>query len=242
MQARLLLINPNISAATTAQMVAIARQAVPAGVTIAGATARRGPAMILAPDELAAAADEVVAIGVAEAGHADGIIIAAFGDPGLAALRARLGIPVAGIAEAGMLDAAAGGRRFGVATTTPALVEVIAARTGELGIAERYTGLRFTAGDPLALVADPARLVEALAAAVRQCIDDDGAQAVVIGGGPLGQAAIALAPRFATPIIAPIPAAVRRLLRMLTDDRPSEAQRVPATISVIDAKTDLGEV
>jgi Asp/Glu/hydantoin racemase len=217
MPARLLLINPNTSVATTEQMVAIARQAAPAGVTVAGATARRGPAMILTAAELAAAADEVVTIGIAEAAQADGIIIAAFGDPGLAALRARLAIPAVGIAEAGMLEAAAGGRRFGVATTTPALVEVIAARTHELGIAERYTGIRLTAGDPLALVADPKRLVEALADAIRRCIENDGAQAVVIGGGPLGQAAIALAPRFTTPVVAPIPAAVRRLLAMLKD-------------------------
>jgi Asp/Glu/hydantoin racemase len=44
----------------------------------------------------------------------------------------------------------------------------------------------------------------------------DGAEAVIIGGGPLGQAAIALTPRFTTPIVAPIPAAVRRLLRAMT--------------------------
>jgi len=57
--------------------------------------------------------------------------------------------------------------------------------------------------------------VEALAEAVRQSIRCDGAQAVIIGGGPLGQAAIALASRFTTPIIAPIPAAVRRLMRAI---------------------------
>ena len=39
--------------------------------------------------------------------------------------------------------------------------------------------------------------------------------AVVIGGGPLGQAAIDLAPRFTTPVIAPIPAAMRRLMRAI---------------------------
>ena len=50
---------------------------------------------------------------------------------------------------------------------------------------------------------------------MRRSIELDGAEAVAIGGGPLGQAAIALAPRFATSIIAPIPAAMRRLLRML---------------------------
>jgi allantoin racemase len=154
----------------------------------------------------------VVALGLERASTVGGIIIGAFGDPGLAALREQVNIPVVGIAEASMLEAAEGGRRFGVATTTPALVEVIAARARTLGLAELYCGIRLTPGEALALVADPAALIEALAEAVRQSIAQDGAEAVIIGGGPLGLAAIVLAPRFATPIIAPIPAAMQRLL------------------------------
>jgi allantoin racemase len=212
---RILLINPNSSAATTREMVAIAREATPPGVEIVGATAKRAPRMILQTHELAAAAAEVVEIGLAGAGEVDGIIVAAFGDPGLAALRDRAGIPVVGIAEAAMREAAGDGRRFGVATTTPALVASIAAYAAALGLAEQYAGIRLTAGDPMALVAEPPRLVEALAEAVRRSIEDDGAEVVVIGGGPLGQAAAALAPRFATPVIAPIPAAVGRVLRAM---------------------------
>jgi allantoin racemase len=211
---RILLINPNTSRATTEQMAAIATGVAPAGVHVIGATAPRGVPMILTGEELAAAAPIVVEIG-ANAADVDGLIIGAFGDPGLAALRERAAVPVVGIAEASMLEAAEGGRHFGVATTTPALVDFIAERVHELGVAALYTGIRLTPGDPMALVADPPRLVEALAEAVREAIDEDGAEAVIIGGGPLGQAAIALAPRFTTPVIAPIPAAMRRLLTLL---------------------------
>jgi allantoin racemase len=124
-------------------------------------------------------------------------------------------VPVIGIAEASMREAAEGGRRFGIATTTPALVELIAAYAARLGLANLYVGIRLTSGDPLALVADPPLLVEALAEAARQSIERDGAEAVIIGGGPLNRAATALAPRFTMPIIAPIPAAMRHLLREL---------------------------
>ena len=216
---RILLINPNTSRATTALMVAIAREAAPPGTEIMGATAGRGPSMILRTEELTAAASEVVEIGRARAGDVDGIIVGAFGDPGLAELRHAASVPMVGIAEASLLEAAVGGRRFGVATTTPALVDNIAAYAATLGLAELYTGVRLTAGDPMALVADPPRLVEALAEAVRLSIEEDGAEAVVIGGGPLGEAAKALAPRFATPIIAPIPAAVRKLMGGLATSR-----------------------
>jgi allantoin racemase len=212
---RILLINPNTSHATTARMVAIAEATAPPGVEVIGVTATRGPPMILEPAELAAATAGVVEMGLAGGRDVDAIIVGAFGDPGLAELRDAIDMPVVGIAEASMIEAAEDGRRFGVATTTPALVERIADYARALGLADLYRGIRLTSGDPLALVAQPQCLAEALAGAVRRSIERDGAEAVIIGGGPLGDAAIALAPRFATPIVAPIPAAMRRLLRLI---------------------------
>jgi Asp/Glu/hydantoin racemase len=50
---------------------------------------------------------------------------------------------------------------------------------------------------------------------VAECFEIDHAETVIIGGGPLGQAAIALARSFSRPIIAPIPAAMRRLIGMM---------------------------
>jgi allantoin racemase len=218
---RILLINPNTAEATTAEMVAIANAVASEGTEVSGATARHGPKMILQADELRAAVPEVMNIGLAASGDTDGIIIGAFGDPGVAQLRRQVSVPVIGIAEASMREAAEGGRRFGIATTTPALVEIIAAYAARLGLADLYAGIRLTPGDPLDLVADPPLLVEALAEAVRHSIECDEAEAVVIGGGPLGQAAIAVAARFATPIIAPVPAAMRRLMRLIVGARPA---------------------
>ena len=211
----ILLINPNTARATTAMMVAIARAAAPAGTEIAGVTADRGPAMIVDPDSLAASANGVVAMGLRLGATAAGIVVAAFGDPGLDRLRAQIAAPVVGIAEAAMLEAAAGARRFGIATVTPLLAGPIAQRAADLGLSHLFSGTRLTPGDPVALAADPNRLIAALHEAVVRCIEDDGAEAVAIGGGPLGNAATALAPRFAVPVIAPIPAAVRLILARL---------------------------
>jgi Asp/Glu/hydantoin racemase len=52
-----------------------------------------------------------------------------------------------------------------------------------------------------------------------RCFDDDGADAVIIGGGPLGQAAEQLAGTLQRPLIAPIPAAARRLVGLMADQR-----------------------
>jgi Asp/Glu/hydantoin racemase len=134
-------------------------------------------------------------------------------------LRLQGKVPVVGIAEAAMLVASDNGRRFGVATTTPKLVTSIDARAAELGLARFYTGTRVTFEDPNKLVADPGQLVEALREVVATCIERDKAEAVIIGGGPLGNAAAALTPMFSIPVIAPIPAAVHRLMEILGADR-----------------------
>lgn len=205
---RIGLINPNSSAATTDMMVAIAAAATRHDVV--GATARHAPEMIVRPGELARAAGEVVEMGCEFAPRCEGLVVAAFGDPGLAILRDRVTIPVVGIAEASMMEAARDRRRFGVATTTPELVAAIADRAAALGLGEVFTGVHCTPGDPVALMANPELLRTALAAAVRSCIGD-GAEAVIIGGGPLGRAATELQRLVAAPLVAPIPSAVARL-------------------------------
>ncbi|MFC8273271.1 aspartate/glutamate racemase family protein [Streptomyces sp. NPDC057271] len=218
------LINPNTSTATTAMMTAIARRTLGPGVR--GVTVARGPRMLTDPAALRAAAPEVAEAGrlALASGTCRALLVAAFGDPGLAELRAlapgsareQVPVPVVGIGEAAMLEAAASGRRFGIATTTPWLAGAIVERVAALGLRDRFTGLRLTGGDPQALAADPESLRESLARAVQECVVRDGARAVVIGGGPLGEAADALRARFETPVIAPIPAACRRLARLLT--------------------------
>ncbi|MFM0054096.1 aspartate/glutamate racemase family protein [Paraburkholderia phytofirmans] len=211
----ILLINPNTSKATTAMMVDIAQAEAPHGFVVRGASAPRGEPMILTAPQLEAAAAGVVESGLQYRGSARGIVISAFGDPGIDALRAIVDVPVVGICEASILEAAQGGRRFGIATVTPDLVVPIDAKVHALGVGAQYTGIRLTSGDPLALAADPARLLEALALAVAACIDDDRAEAVIIGGGPLGQAAKELEMQFLVPVIAPIPAAMRLLLKKI---------------------------
>jgi Asp/Glu/hydantoin racemase len=214
-QTRILVINPNSSQATTDMMVRIAQSAASDGVEIIGATATKGPRMIVEPEALTASAAEVVEIGMRLAGSVAGIIVSAFGDPGMRDLQAWVGVPVVGIAQSSMLEAASGDRRFGVATTTPELVAAIDARAAELGLASLYTGVRLTSGDPVEFARHPDDMTEALGKAVQACMELDGAKAVIIGGGPLGNAATALTPRFAVPVIAPIPAAVHRVQKLM---------------------------
>lgn len=222
MNPHVLLINPNSSKSTSDMMHAIALKALDRKLAVETVTASRAPGMIVTPEQLAASAAEVVELGTAHGRDCAGIIVSAFGDPGLAELRRKVTVPVVGICEASMIEASQGGRRFGIATSTPDLAEAIGQRAHDLGLAHLYTGIRCTEGDPVALAADPALLIETLAGAVADCIERDGAEAVIIGGGPLGEAAKALRPRFDRPILGPIPSAAKRILGLI-----SEAAHVP---------------
>lgn len=211
--ARITLINPNTSAATTNLMVSIARAAAPRGLAIDGLTARTGAALITNEATLAIAAGAVVALAAEVSG--DGVIVAAFGDPGADRLRARLDVPVIGIGEASIRAAAAHGRRFAIVTTTPELAAGIERRVVETGCDCGFAGVRVTEHDPIALTADATGLEEALFALVERSIRDDGAEAIVIGGGPLSAAARAIAGRTSVAIIEPVPAAVSWMARVL---------------------------
>lgn len=216
------LINPNTSTATTAMMTDIARKYLPAEATIEGITAANGVPMILDEEQLGAATDGVMEMGLAKSGESDGLIISAFGDPGLELLREICDIPVVGICEASMLEASLGGRRFGIATVTPDLVGSFAGKADALGLAPFFTGTRLTTGNPITLASDPQRLHAALAVAVRECFEKDGAEAVIIGGGPLGQAADDLQRLLSAPVIAPIRSAIELLLSRIAAPRPQE--------------------
>lgn len=209
---RFLLINPNSSQTTSDMMGAIARRSAAGRAGVKTVTADLSPPMITNAQQLAASDAQVVELGCAHGTDCAGIIVSAFGDPGLAELRRRVAIPVVGICEASMIEASQDGRRFGVATSTPDLAEAIEQNARDLGLGHLYTGTRCTQGDPVLLSSDPSALAQALAGSVRECIELDGAGAVIIGGGPLGEAAEQLGPMFDVPVLGPIPCAVERLI------------------------------
>jgi Asp/Glu/hydantoin racemase len=208
---RVLLINPNSNPETTRRMVAIAEAAAP-GCAVTGITAPTGPRMIADEAGLATGAISVADMARDVGASFDGAIVAAFGDPGLTEAARILTFPVCGIGEASFIEAAVGGRVFAVVTTTPGLVGAIAARVAAAGVSARFLGTWVTPGDPAETMADPARLDALLSTGIARA-RKAGAQAVIIGGGPLAEAARRLAEGARVPLIEPVPAAIRLILR-----------------------------
>ena len=190
--APVLLINPNSSETTTGTMLGIARRYLP---DVIGWTNAQAPAMITDPLALTAAD---VQVGNARLPEASAVIVAAFGDPGCAALARRLNVPVVGIGAAAR-DAARG-VRFAVATTTPEL-EVPIDRL--MSVAPGYLGCFFTEGDPQVLAGEAAALDAALIQAATRAAQA-GVQRVIIGGGPLAEAAARISDACPVPLIQPL--------------------------------------
>ncbi|NLU68367.1 aspartate/glutamate racemase family protein [Streptomyces sp. HNM0574] len=216
-----LLVNPNTNRDTTALMAGLARQRLaPAGLTVEGLTAERGPSMITDPAALRESARHVLDVvrrrlAGPEAAPPAALIVAAVGDPAREQLAARLDIPVVGIGQAAVLTAAAGGRRFGMATSTPALVGSLTGLVARHGALDTFTGVRLTASDPLALAASAERQYRELAAAARSCVEQDGAEAVIVAGGPLSGAARRLAALGTVETVEPVPSAAALTLAAL---------------------------
>lgn len=222
---QILLINPNTNLQTSAMMVRLVQQQCPPDWQVHGITATEGVALITNPAELAVAAHQVRACWAQAAATRrwDGVVLACFADPALDWLRSTTGVPTVGIGEAAMRAASQGQRRFGIATTTPALDHAMQAQAQQLGLGHLYTGARYTAGPPLQLLAQAQidALHQQLHSAVQHCVAQDGAQTVVIGGGPLGQAAQALATQTHTPLIAPLTAAAQWMQHALISSSPA---------------------
>jgi Asp/Glu/hydantoin racemase len=220
---RILLVNPNSNSRTTDLMTGIAAEILePDGLQVVGLTAAEGPAMIIDPVALQDSARHVQAavhsyLAGPEGSSVVAVIVAAIGDPGRRALAEDLDIPVVGIGQGSVAAAAGSGTRFGMATSTPLLAGSLASLVEEHGQSQWFTGVRLTPSDPLVLAANPEQQFEELLGAVRKASLDDGAEAVIIAGGPLSETARRLAATGVAEIIQPAPSACSMVLRVLAD-------------------------
>ncbi|MFT4297156.1 MAG: aspartate/glutamate racemase family protein [Micropruina sp.] len=213
----LLVVNPNTNTATTSVMTALAQAMLTGtGLTARGVTVDGGPSVITGPEALAASVPHVLRC-VHRSLTADtaGIVVAAIGDPGVREVRQCWPGPAIGLGEASIRAAGRDGRRFGMVTSTRRL------GPGLLGLVHRhagpgvFTGLRFTDASAEQLAADDALEYRELSEAVRLCEQVDGAEAVIIGGGPLSRTARRLAQQHRSVVVQPVPSAVRHLLDAL---------------------------
>lgn len=230
---RLLVVNSNTTATVTERIAAEAHLAAAPGTAITAVTAPFGlPLIVTVADAQVAGTATLAALGAARGGY-DAAIIACFGDPGLEAAKERTGVPVLGISEAAFHAASMLGRRFGVVSFTRALQPMYEDCLARHGLAGRCAGFRsgpaFT-GDPGTVAEDRASLVMDL---IDEAVRLDGADVVIVAGGPLAGLARSLGPRVSVPLVDGVSAAVAlaEALVRLSPTLPRGAPRDPTGLA-----------
>lgn len=169
----------------------------------------------IAPTNYVSAADMVLAdMGIMEAGldaearGYDAVCIDTMSDSGLAALRSVLSIPVIGPGRASMLMAMMLGNRFSIVTMWPHWRHLYDKHLKELGFERHCTSIRSidVAPDNQALLGGKEEVVfPLLEACARRCIDEDGAEVILLGSTTMHQAHAYLSERLDVPVINPGP-------------------------------------
>jgi allantoin racemase len=206
---RLLFINPNTSSDITALVTSAALGFASPGTEITGATGRFGARYILTRAAAAVAAHAALDAYAEFGAGADVVVLACFGDPGLAALKEIAHQPVVGMAEAACALAATQGERFAIVTGGvlwgPMLEEFVAT----LGMRHRLAAVRTIAPSGADIARDPDGALDLLAAACNASATQDGADCVILGGAGLADIAAKIAGRVRIPVIDSIGTAVR---------------------------------
>jgi Asp/Glu/hydantoin racemase len=218
---RILVVNPNSSQAATDIIAAEAALAAGSRTHIVAMTAPRGPANIDSMAESAAQAPVVLEMLKSEAG--DGAIIGAYSDPGLELVRAHLTLPVVGIGEASMREASRFGTRIVIISSNPNNEPLYKQCAAKLGISEKIAAIRYIPKEgrsTLDVVADRAGLISSVARLSRSAIADDGADVIIIAGGPLAGVARDVKQQLDFPVLDPVACAVKRIERWVNTGNP----------------------
>ena len=199
---RLLILNPNTSAAVTARLLGHAQAHLvnrlagrpvgtptnsPAGAptTLATTTAQLGASYIASEASYAIAAHAALdawAQFSSAGGQADAVLLGCFGDPGVAALREVTALPVIGLAEAALRQAARHGR-VAIVTGGVAWVPMLHRLARSLGLGQALVAVHAVAPSGAELAADPAAALGLLAQACRSAAQS--ADALILGGAGL---------------------------------------------------------
>ncbi|WP_054901239.1 aspartate/glutamate racemase family protein [Pseudomonas sp. NBRC 111131] len=213
---KILLINPNTSEETTRMMVSIAGKYAPAHWHITGITLSNSAAVINTPELLEDARQEILMRAAErEFEGFDAVIVAAFGDPGLDALRSSLAVPVVGIGESAIQAATAQGRPFAVVSITPQLSRSTAEQVVREGGRSLFAGIYYTADNPIPHTPGVRPLSEDIAIAANRALSGGNVSTLIIAGGPLASIADNLVLDVDCHIVQPLPCAIEKLQGLL---------------------------
>ncbi len=208
---RLLVINPNTTQAITELVAWHVRNAVGPGFEIVAATGSFGCAYISSEACYAIGAHAALDCLEKHGAGCDAVLLACFGDPGLFALKETSPVPVLGLAEASMTEAAETAGRFSIVTGGVVWKPMLERFTAQIGYADRLASVRTVALAGGQIAADPDAALAILAEESRAAAERDGAKVVILGGAGLAGLAARIADRVPVPVLDSVLVGARRI-------------------------------
>ena len=206
---KLLIINPNISASVSQLIRDEAVRSADADTQIEVVTARAGVAYIETRFEAMLGAHAAAQLAAERHAGADAVIVAAFGDPGLPALREVLPCPVTGLTEAALASACLLGQRFSIVAISQRIRAWYAETVHAYRLEGRLASIRGL-DEPLADIGDvQGSQGERLVQLAERCVREDGADVIVLAGAPLAGLARSIGGRIPVPVVDGVSSAVR---------------------------------
>jgi Asp/Glu/hydantoin racemase len=221
---RLLLINPNISDSVSGLVREEARRSASAGTEIQVLTAPFGVAYIETRFEAMLGAYATAQLAAEHHAGYDAVVVAAFGDPGLIALREVLPVPVTGLTEAALASAHLLGHRISIIAISQRIQAWYREVVEGYGFGGRLASIR-ALDRPLSSIGGiQQEHAAALKSLAERAVAEDGAEVIVLAGAPLSGLARSLHGQLPVPVVDGVSSAVRHA-ETLADLKPGRALR-----------------
>ena len=215
---KILFINPNVTDAITDIMASEAWKSAQATTEIKIAKAAFGTLYVENRVEAAIASHAVLEVLAEHYEDCDAAIISAFGDPGLYAAKELMSFPVVGVSEAAFLFAYTQGRRYSIVCLTKRLRSWYMECAVEHGLDGRMASARALTVPIQDITRAKQDLADELVEQCRLAVEEDDAEVVILGGGPIAGLAREIASRVPVPLIDGISCAVALAESLVTLD------------------------
>jgi Asp/Glu/hydantoin racemase len=206
---KLLVINPNISESVSDLIRQEAIRSASADTQVQVVTARFGVAYIETRFESLLGAYATAELAAEHHAHADAVVVAAFGDPGLAGLREVLPVPVTGLTEAALASAHLLGHRFSIIAISQRIQAWYREVVDSYGFGARLASIR-ALDRPLSSIGSVQQEhADALKVLAERAVREDGAEVIVLAGAPLAGLARSIQGELPVPVVDGVSSAVR---------------------------------
>ncbi|MCB2160284.1 MAG: aspartate/glutamate racemase family protein [Rhodobacteraceae bacterium] len=205
---KILVLNPNTSESVTEKIAGVARRFARPDTELLFVTAPYGVPYIATRTEALIGGQVALEVIAEREAEVDAVVLAAFGDPGLGALREMFSIPIVGLAEASMLAACTLGRTFSIVSFSTNLQAWYRECVEWHRMENRLASIRMLDRPFDDIGSVQADFEDMLVELANRAIREDGADVIITAGAPLAGLAARVRSRIGVPVVEGVAAAV----------------------------------